>query len=115
METDNYITTLQQLLRDGALILEAIAPDAFNDLVKQGSVLENDYERYLEDAGRYVQEYHRRFPKTLSECIAERVWDQADRSRREQLAKMNIAKKLAVYDFIRQLERNEDTIGIENK
>jgi hypothetical protein len=102
----NYIEGLKELQRENKLILEAIVPDVYESLVHHKCIAEDDHLRFADAAGRYLLEYHRQHPKTLRECIESPVKDQDARSKSEELARLNLAKKFSIYDYVRRLNES---------
>ena len=100
------IDYLEQLKKDfdrGKLLMECILPDSFDWLLNNGFVAANSLESFTLAAAMYREAWLRKNPKRLQDLLSNPVIDQAKRSEEEKSIKENIAKKMAVYDFLRSM------------
>jgi hypothetical protein len=97
---DQYIRQLQHDYQAGRLLMECIAPDAYDTLVKAGYMLESEYEVHMADAIIYLHAWAQRNNRTLHNLLDCPGQSLELKHQQMEWVKMNTAKKLAVYEFL---------------
>jgi hypothetical protein len=99
----NYLQELKADLHNGKLLMECIIPTAYDWLSENGLFERNRFEMFMQAANEYRAAWLNRHPRSLHDSIQNPVIDQKRRSDEEQAIKVYIAKKMAVYEYVRSL------------
>lgn len=97
---DPYIQLLQRDYDAGVLLMECIAPLAYDTLVNTGIIEQQEYERFLPAASTYLQAWSAKHGRTVHNLLDCPGIGLEEKSRQMQWLKEQTAKRMAVYDHL---------------
>lgn len=97
---DPYIQQLQRDYDAGVLLMECIAPLAYDTLVTGGIFQQQEYERFLPAAATYLQAWAAKHGRTVHNLLDCPGISLEEKSRQMQWLREQTAMRMAVYDYL---------------
>lgn len=101
----DYLAILRQDFEAGTLLMDCIIVDVYDWLVKDGYLHEKAHEAFTETAGDYRTQWLQKHGRKLYESIKDPVYNMQQRHEMETAVKLNLAKKMAVYEFVSRMDK----------
>ncbi len=97
-----YLIQLRKDFETGVLLMDCIVLDAYEWLVSNGYLTADSFHLYKQAAATYRMAQMHKYPRTLQQSFEDPYRDLEKKHQLENTLKENIAKKMAVYDWVRE-------------
>lgn len=105
---DPYIQQLQRDYDAGTLLMECIAPQAYDTLVSAGVFQESDYLMFMTEATIYTQAWKQKNAKTVASMLDNPAYSLGEKALQHWRLRKVTAKKMAVYDHLSKSKELSD-------
>jgi hypothetical protein len=102
----DYLQTLKADMKKGSLLMECIIPECYDWMISQALIKPDRINGFKPAAAMYRDKWLKKNPRRLSELVSSPPVDMEKRSQDERFIRENIAKKMTVDDFVKDMPDN---------